>query len=152
MFIQYEKNGINCILNLGHVSAVQHEKGSNKITLLGGIIMKGEQEGTQIFGHCIIDEITFQDFEVFEGVITGEERAAKFMSRISGKVSAIEEQAVVPQRTIPKPPPPPPPRPQSEPEKRKTEHRYWPMHPLYMLISIVSFLLIIFGIIALISK
>jgi len=150
MFIQYEKNGIDCILNLGHVSAVQHEQGTNKITLLGGIIMKGEQEGVQIFGHCIIDEITFQDYEVLEGVITGKERAAKFMNRISGKVNAIKEQAVIPQRTIP--PPPPPPRPQSEPEKSKTEHRYWPMHPLYMIISVFAFLLIMLGIISLISK
>jgi len=108
----------------------------------------------QIFGHCIIDEITFQDFEVFEGVITGEERAAKFMSKISGKVNSIEEQAVVPQRTTPKPPPPPPPRPQSEMEGIPDNGTISKVYSVVMLLMFLAVcgILSYAGIVELISK
>lgn len=57
MFISFKKAGSEVILNLAEITAVRLT--GTTLTFLGGVVLQGVQDGMQLYGLAVVEELTY---------------------------------------------------------------------------------------------
>lgn len=103
-FLSFEKNGQTIFVNIAHIVAVslkpQPETNKQFVTLLGSIVLKSENAGTQLYGMAPIEVV---EFDTVEDALKFCNRHFRFVPR---QIEYNQGNPNLP--TFENPPPPPP--------------------------------------------